>query len=547
MAEHTIKSTFGIDTKPAEDGLRDIENKANRAAGTLGNLFAREPLGVRRGARAFEQLARGIAAIGDESTTAIGAITSFGRSLSVGIAGGAAIAGVGLLAERFLAVNEAALKMQESVQDIAAAGSTMASGFQPMEKLQSTFSQATAKSKELYEQIAKFEKGGVIGRAALISEATQRGMLPATLLQTLHAQMGEADKAASEALEGQVKKTKDLYDVEYKRLYVSQEAGELTQEEIRHKEALAVASSEEAQKKGISHELTDQENRLNELNTQHIKEAGQLRTMELNQAVKLAGATRELAEIAVSGLTTQEQQAAAARENLEIAGQQLQYAKERYEIEKNLGAEAERQAAARVQAAQAGATRAAAGVGAQAGAELERAGAEEAMTPSEKQAQYQQRMKQFYGLRQAAARRGINTELISSPQYGEAEYDPTAAYRGAVGREAEARTREAASPYAGLTMREILQRMPRPQLPAQPPPEVRPGYTRNVNTGEWIPLGPMGPGGVPQPGAAPNVPTGFPPGGVRPGENVPTKEEMKPENAPLTAADMENIASRYWA
>jgi hypothetical protein len=58
--------------------------------------------------------------------------------------------------------------------------------------------------------------------------------------------------------------------------------------------------------------------------------------------------------------------------------------------------------------------------------QLETAAREEAMSPEEKQWRYAQDMKKYEGAKQTAARRGLNSNKIVPPRYGQLDYAPFA-------------------------------------------------------------------------------------------------------------------------
>jgi hypothetical protein len=67
---------------------------------------------------------------------------------------------------------------------------------------------------------------------------------------------------------------------------------------------------------------------------------------------------------------------------------------------------------------------------------LLRAGAEESMTPDEKNAEYAARLSYYNGLKQAAARQGMNANDIVPPKWGEADWDPLSRVRPTYGEQA---------------------------------------------------------------------------------------------------------------
>ena len=58
--------------------------------------------------------------------------------------------------------------------------------------------------------------------------------------------------------------------------------------------------------------------------------------------------------------------------------------------------------------------------------QLETAAREEAMSPEEKAWRYAQDMKKYEGAKQTAARRGLNSNMIVPPRYGQTDYAPFA-------------------------------------------------------------------------------------------------------------------------
>jgi len=58
--------------------------------------------------------------------------------------------------------------------------------------------------------------------------------------------------------------------------------------------------------------------------------------------------------------------------------------------------------------------------------QLEAAAREEAMSPAQKQAQYESNMRKYDAAKQTAARRGLNSNMIVPPRYGQSDYAPFA-------------------------------------------------------------------------------------------------------------------------
>jgi len=61
--------------------------------------------------------------------------------------------------------------------------------------------------------------------------------------------------------------------------------------------------------------------------------------------------------------------------------------------------------------------------------QLETAASEEAMSPQQKASQYKQDMKRYEGAKQAAARRGLDSNQIVPPRYGQLDYAPFANFK----------------------------------------------------------------------------------------------------------------------
>ncbi len=61
--------------------------------------------------------------------------------------------------------------------------------------------------------------------------------------------------------------------------------------------------------------------------------------------------------------------------------------------------------------------------------ELQAAAKEEAQTPQEKAYRYAENLKKYDGAKQVAARRGLNSNNVVPPRYGELYYDPFANFK----------------------------------------------------------------------------------------------------------------------
>lgn len=129
---------------------------------------------------------------------------------------------------------------------------------------------------------------------------------------------------------------------------------------------------------------------------------------------------------------------------IERANQQVEEANKQREKEKQLALESSRRAAEQTAKAQnttiepgntTATGRHVVGVGGVNGLEvemsqkelqLEAAARDERMSPGEKQWRYQQNMKKYEAAKQTAARRGLNSNMIVPPRYGQSDYAPFA-------------------------------------------------------------------------------------------------------------------------
>jgi len=118
--------------------------------------------------------------------------------------------------------------------------------------------------------------------------------------------------------------------------------------------------------------------------------------------------------------------------------QQIEEANKQREKEKQVVVESSRRATEEAAKAQNTTGRHVVGVGGVNGVEvemghkefqLETAASEEAMSPQQKASQYKQDMKRYEGAKQAAARRGLDSNQIVPPRYGQLDYAPFANFR----------------------------------------------------------------------------------------------------------------------
>jgi hypothetical protein len=514
MAEHTIKFTIGADAKPAEKELHDIENRVKAFQDRSAAIFGREPVGVRRGARAFEELAKGITSIGDESTASIQAVTSFGRALSVGIVGSAAIGITGMLASKYVQVREEITKADQAQHQLNLEASRGGYG-ESVQTLTDNWKQASDKAKQYHEMNARFAGPG--GYVELMGQAFKENAgEEETRLKYIRME-NEANADASGYIDKLAAKNREIAQVQETRFRVGEKEAALQQLSIEHEQKLGEYAKMSGATAGQKTAMIQQENeaakqavaRTNEQIKLDAKDFA-MRQQSLQMSTAEATMQANIAKIGTQGLTHQEKSLAMSRagvtlaqERLSIAQQELQNAQDYEQSVSDINIEEKRRAAERVERARAGVAAAAGGLtaaqaqaGEVAGAALERAGAEEEMTPQQKQAQYQQRTRQYEGLRHAMARQGLNTDLLDPPKFGEAEYDPTARYRAAVAQSSRVpvasiamsgpERQHQASIVVGQLGVGTAHGPGARQFGGRPIP---PGYDINMNTGELVPSG----------------------------------------------------------
>jgi hypothetical protein len=489
MPEHTIKAKYGIDTKDAKDALDDIKKHAERhgrdmGGGGIGKLFALEPLGVRRGAHALEGLAEGFTNVAGEGRDALAAVTQFGRALSVGFGAGLAIGGAGVLANRFVEINTEATNLEQTIAGLSHRGAT-SGRFEGMDHMRDVLTESAKQADALRGKLAGFGGetigGKAVGSFSATMEAVFRGMTPGGLREELGRQIKELNETASGQVTKMAEKSNQLAKIEETRFRIGEKEAVALAEQVKHDEALGTLSELTNKTKKQNLALTDEENRRNaeavkqnDIAAAAIDREYNAKQKSLTVSEKMANRQREISNLQTMGLTRQEMSVRAAREGVDIAAErqslaeiELETAKKQVEAAQEQGTEAKRAAAERLSRAQAGVIGARAGVtnAAAAAASVEEGrllekGREEEMSPQEKSAQYNQRIKQMEGLRHAFAREGKNTDLIDAPKYGEAEYDPLARYRSA-------RTQEMQQQEQARLLQEKAQRQAQEQSQAE--------------------------------------------------------------------------------
>lgn len=482
----TITATMGMNTQPAVQALQQlpqhVKNALNQAtthtkqfSSDFTELF-KMPLGERRAHRAFESLSRGLLDVGQNSESAIRSVGNFGRAISTGLAGGAIIGGVTLLAEEFVKLNEEALKTEETIHKIVSTAA-QTGGFRPLEEMKSSFGEATQQSQMLYEQIVKIRSTKGLGIIGADLTAMLKGFMPdlkgfllggPTSARAKEAAFVEEQrqtllKAQSDTISEMAKKEREVSQVEEIRYRVGERAAQAAAEELKHKEILHQVESAAA-KSGVqkSEEAAAENQRFAQVTRRNQEQAAaeertfQGRLKQGRLAAREIADEGRLANIQNSALTAEEKALEVARERSEISVDRIESARaevdaaeEELAVAKNIGVEEERKARLRLQSAQNAeaearnvAKGAAAGVADVRANQLLAAGREEEMSPQEKYAQLQQRHKQYEGLMRAAARQGIRGDLIEPPEYGEAGYDPLRKFKAAAAQEEMARQQE---------------------------------------------------------------------------------------------------------
>lgn len=430
---NTIRGTVGMDTRPAKESLNDLERFGKGFGERFSKVFALEPLGVRRGAHALAGLAEGIADVGTTSEGTLRAVSNLGRSFSVGLGGAVAVGAVAALAKRMVDVNEAATAIQTNITNLTTKGLQTAK-FEALDEMRENLTESSKQADELRMKLRIWSAGGTggLGFIANLTEAAFQGKMPGTLRRETSEQIAALNKNAGDQIGKIAEKNLEIAKVEETRFRVGEKESALLAEDIKNRETLGKLSEEET----LTHTrnnsaLAEEGRRHNEAVKQiELKDHAIQREMQLN--THNAEVQLRIANLSRQGLTRDEQSVALAREKLSLAQQELAAAKDQAEEAKLQGREEQQRAAARLTRAQAGVIGAGAGVAEATVGRIERQGAEEAMSPQEKNAQYAQRVNQMQGLRQAAVRAGLRADLIPPPRFGEAEYDPTAALRSAL-------------------------------------------------------------------------------------------------------------------
>lgn len=448
MPENTIKATYELDTTKAKQSLDDIERHAQRHSQRMGGGGSgprRPPSGPGGGGGGGGGGDGGIA-----GAVALGTLT-----------GNAAVKLATDLGNRFVEVNTQAAELQTRIAGLIAQGS--GSGhFQGIEEMRQSLSESAKEADQLRAKLAGFGGEGIGGKAvgsfAATMEALFRGMTPGKLREEMGKQIEELNKSASEQISKMATKSHELAKVEEERFRIGEREAGLRAMQIKSDEVIGTLAAEQSKThkdntSAIQEEKSAEEERVKQFligqNAADREAASRLRGSEI--ATKMAQRQKEITGLQLQGLTREQLSVATARQNVDVsqerlslAENELKAAREQVEAAQEQGREEKRIAQERLQRATTGVEAAKGGIqGAAAGAagaeeeRLLRKGAEEEMSPAEKNAQYQKRVKQAEGLRHAFAREGKNTDLIDMPKYGEAEYDPLAKFRAVRGQEIE--------------------------------------------------------------------------------------------------------------
>ena len=451
---NVIRGRVGLDTKDAKESLNDLEKHGRDFGHKFSSLFKLEPAGERRGGHALSRLVEGMTELGTSSQGAFSAVSNLGRALSVGIGAGVGIGAVTAFSQKFIEVNEEAVKLQSTIANLGARGA-QSGAFEGLDHMRETLHQSTDAADQLRLKLTTFNKGGALGNLAREIEAMFQGKSGEALGKDIEEQIGSLNKTAGDQLGKIAAKNAEISKIEETRFHTSEHQADLMAEELKNRETLGMLSEEETLTHTRNQSALTEENRRHEEAKKILEIKGQDMQRELDLSSATAQAQLRIANITKQGLTHEQQSLAVAKEKVSLAKQELEAAQQAVEAAQDKSEEEKQRANTRLARAQAGVAGAATGAAEAAGSQLEREGAEEAMSPEEKQKQYAQRVRQAEGIRHAAARRGIRSDIIRMPKYGEADYDPTADYRSAVAR----RTEET----SGATLREKL----RAQVPQE--------------------------------------------------------------------------------
>jgi hypothetical protein len=434
----TIHYSTSLDGKPVKEGLEDLSRHAQRHAQGFSKLFALEPLGERRGARAITALAEGLTATGDSARGAVEGVTAFGRALSVGIVGGAVIGAITTIVERFADAHEEALKLETAIGAVRTE-SSKAGGFEGIDKMRSNFEQSIKLADDLHAKIAGYSTtsgsvaGNVAGGVALLRDAALHGQTPGAYKSGLTEDREKALQSAREEISKIADKTSETAKIEHDRFNVSERQAQLDQEEIRHKETAAILSEQIAQtdERGQAKVLAGQraEDKLHGDILEKVTKTQDAVDREAQLHQSNAQIQLRIANLSKEGLTRDQLSIALAKERVAAAQNELLAAQDQVEATKDLSEEQKAAAQVRLTHAQAGAATAQAGVAEARGSQLEDYTQEEQIDPAQ---QLRQRQAQYQAAQRAASRLGYASGMVEAPEFRNPEYDPFRRIKAAI-------------------------------------------------------------------------------------------------------------------
>lgn len=450
MPDHTIRGTFGLDTKPAKESLDDLKRYAERHAGEIKKAVA----GAAGGGGAAPSGPNAPRGGGPGGGGSMPPEDLRGAIASGTIAGNGFVKVVQAIADRFVEVNEEAVRLEQNIAKITHGGAT-SGRFETLDKMKETIEAASKQSDELRNKLLKFGGenigGKVLGSIAATSEAAFRGMTPGALRKEIAGQQQELNKTGGDQLDKMAQKSREIAGIDEARFHVSQREAELRAESLKHDETQGKLAALTAQTGKQNLALTDEENRRHEeavkqigITNDGLDREAETRQKNANISEREAITQRGIAETQTRGLTVQQTELVVSKAQVELARLRKQSAESELsaakaqveEAEKKGSVEAKREAQERVTRAQAGVASAEGGVASAAGkaaqteaSALEANAAEYNMTPAQKGAQYSQRREQYLNQRRYAEATG--TPMPTAPVMGATEYDPMRGFKAA--------------------------------------------------------------------------------------------------------------------
>jgi hypothetical protein len=343
MGEHTIKGTFGIDTKPAKESVDDLKRHVEQRSREIKGLISggAGAGGAAPGGNGAGPTRPASGGGGSAISSAAGAAIGFIGGITA-LVGSEIIAKIGQVASRFQEARKEAEELETRIHGVSLAANK-SGGFQGIEEIRSDLGKAVQEADDLHKQLAEYKvPGNVAGKLKLAAEAALHGQTPGGYQSGLEEKERAARKAASEDVTKIADKMAETNQIEHERFSVSEQQAAITQEEVRHKEALNMLAAEASR---TGRQNLDATNRENQLSQERIRDL----TVVRNAAQADLNLQEQRSQVANRNLSPQ-------REAIELAHQELQAARENLAIEEKIGGVRAQNARIRVNKAESAAT-----------------------------------------------------------------------------------------------------------------------------------------------------------------------------------------------